>query len=93
MTTTLSTSSIGSVDPDYVAEEQQDSFRSLDKLEDATAFSAQPIKFAYALVSAMASGPVIYRSLALLSVCLYMTYLGISYRRAFVPDDGRLEVH
>lgn len=92
MTTSLSASTIGSVRDHYVGEEPEEAPHSLDKLEETKPLAMQPIRLASALVSAMASGQVIYRSLALVSVCLYLAYLGVSHQIALVPDEGRLEV-
>ena len=90
MNTRLSESSIGLEDQDTLLPHEQDENESFDS-EEATdkkrILSTQSIKRAYALVSAMATGPAIYQSLAFLSICLYLTYLGTSHRIFLLGEE------
>ena len=90
LTTSLSASTIGLEGQYTLSSEEQDedaSFESEDGTDKTRIISTQSIKRAYALVSAMATGPAIYQSLAFLSICLYLTYLGISHRNTLLGEE------
>lgn len=92
MTTSLSASTIRSEVYENSPPNHDESFDSVDELEKEITFSTQAVKRAYALVSAMATGPAIYQGLALISICLYLTYLGFSHRSTLYEEGNLMQV-
>jgi len=92
MTTNLSTSTISSEVYESSPQGYDESFHSIDEFEKEITFNTQAVKRAYALVSAMASGPAIYQGLALISICLYLTYLGFSRHSTRFEEGNLMEI-
>lgn len=99
MATSLSASSIGSASYDqddlavssYNESDAENSYISVNKMEHDTYF-LQPVKYACALVSTMATASGIYQALAFTSICLYLAYLGLSQRAAGIGNGSAIEV-